>query len=168
MIRSDEMMSKGRKLFRLSCIITAIGVFISVCSFVDGTFWRGFGENELVILLIFLAVFDTSLLYMTGYFLVHRLPFPEETAEEPLWFRRTFYLAFSPIALIIGFGIFNGLTGTFTLFTRGTFWDDFMIGAYLALGFLLLVPVIFVANLIIILYLYRRHKRKKYISLKNK
>ena len=55
MIRSDEMMSKGRKLFRLSCIITAIGVFISVCSFVDGTFWRGFGENELVILLIFLA-----------------------------------------------------------------------------------------------------------------
>ena len=161
-------MDKAEKIFKAARIITFIGIIVAAYSFIDGTFWRGFGDDELIFLLIFLAVFDLSLLYTTGYFLVHRLPLPEETAEEPLWFKRTFYLAFSPIALIIGFGIFNGLTGEYVLFTRGSFWDDFLIGAVLAAGFLLLVPVIFVANLIIILYLYRRHKRKKYISPKNK
>ena len=101
-------MDKAEKIFKAARIITFIGIIVAAYSFIDGTFWRGFGDDELIFLLIFLAVFDLSLLYTTGYFLVHRLPLPEETAEEPLWFRRMFYLAFSPIALIIEFGIFNG------------------------------------------------------------
>ena len=156
------MLTKADKFFRIARVVVIVGVIIAAYTFIDGSFWRGFGEEEFVMLVIFCVLFDVSLLYCEGYLLCRNLPGITE-AEEPLWFRRLFMAAFSPLALTLLFGLINGITEWITFFSENQFGVNVLLGVIAALVFLLVVPVIPSANLVIILYLYRRHKRKKNI-----
>ena len=158
------MTEKAGKLFKAACMTVIAGAVIAGYTFIDHSFWRGFGEEEFVILVIFCIIFDTALLYAEGYLLCRKLQPPGETAEEPLWFRRLFMAAFSPPVLILLFGLINGATEVFTLFSENQFLVNFFIGVIVALILLLLFPVIPAANLVIILYIYRKNKRRKIYS----
>lgn len=158
------MITKADRLFKIARATAIAGVLIAAYSFIDGSFWRGFGENEFVILVIFCFIFDASVLYVEGYLLCMKLPHIEETAEEPEWFGKLFRAAFSPLVLIVLFGLFNGATELLTLFSEGDFWPNVLIGILAAAMIALFTPLIPAANLIIILYFYRKNKRKKYIG----
>lgn len=155
------MMSRADRLFKIARTTAIAGLVLAAYSFIDGTFWRGFGEEEFVMLVLFCIIFDASVLYVEGYLLCRKLPHIEETAEEPEWFKKLFKAAFSPPLLIVLFGLFNGATELITLFSEGDFFPNVLLGIIVAAVVALFTPLIPAANLVIILYLYRKNKRRK-------
>ena len=155
------MKNTGLIIFKITRTVVAFGVLLIAFAIIDGSFFRGFGDDELIISCIFYALFMPSLLYTLGYIAVKKLPSAVETDSEPLWFKRVFTGSLMYPLLIIAVGIFNSFTGVLSFFGSRDFIENFIFGAAAALAFLLIVPVIPAANMMIIIYLYRKNIRKK-------
>jgi hypothetical protein len=151
------MTEKAAKLFKWSKRIVAAGVLIAGFAIFDGTFFRGFGEEEFIALGIFYLIFVSALLYTVGYIICMRLPPVGEITEEPKWFIKLYMISKYRTVLIAAFGLFNAITDIFSLFSR-QFFSQFITGALAAFVFMLAIPIIPTANMIIILYLYRKKK----------
>ncbi|MBR1824027.1 MAG: hypothetical protein IJ779_07325 [Ruminococcus sp.] len=156
------MKGNGRKIYNLSRLIVVIGLVIGIYTVAEGSFFRRFGEDELIIFLIFYALFTTSLVYSVGYFVYNKLPPAESTAEEPKWFRQLFVLSCSPLpvslAISVGSYIITGILGGFSHVDR----MEFLLFGWMGILLLLVViPVIPVGNAVIIIHHYRRKQRSK-------
>ena len=156
------MKNTGLIIFRITRVITVIGILAAAYAIIEGSFFCGFGDDEFIMALIFYAVFLPSLLYSVGYFVYTKLPDDDETETEPLWFRRLCTGATTYPLIIAAFGIFNAVTEAVEFWGNRDKFDYMITGAVVSLAFMLLVPVIPVANIILIIHFYRKNRRKKY------
>ena len=156
------MKNTGPAIFKITRIITVICILVAAYAIIDGSFFRGFGDDEFIMALIFYAVFLPSLLYTVGYFIYTKLPDADETGTDPPWFKRLCIGATTYPLIIAAFGVFNAVTGIVEFFGKSEPLGNMIFGLAVALAIMLIVPIIPRANTIIIIYFYRKNRRKKY------
>ena len=112
------MKNTGLIIFRITRVITVIGILAAAYAIIEGSFFCGFGDDEFIMALIFYAVFLPSLLYTVGYFIYTKLPDADETGTDPPWFKRLCIGATTYPLIIAAFGVFNAVTGIVEFFGK--------------------------------------------------
>lgn len=148
----------GRKLYKVSKTTIIICILVLAYAILDGNFFRGFGDDEFIEALIFYSIFLPSLLYTIGYCIYTKLPDTGETETDPPWFRRMCFGATTYPLIIAGISALCAVIGFSGQYDP---LEGLLGGFFVTLAVMLIVPVIPVANMILIIHFYRKNRRKK-------